>query len=163
MADAVVAALAEKYALGEDFALAVCGGSMGGLGALNYAADSRYELKCVAAACPCVDTMKNLTVLPDFPRTFVSAVAAYDMPLTNALKEISPFERLNDMPRIPYYICIDGADELFPEEQCDSYVDRLRTMGHEVEYVVQPGLLHGGFIPEVREQLHVFLENCILR
>ena len=72
MADAVVDAVAEKYGLKNNFPLAVCGGSMGGVGALMYAADSKRA----------------------------------------------------------------------------------------VEYYKQPGLLHGQFLPEIRENLHKAINAC---
>lgn len=162
MGDGVAAALKRKYQLDEDAPVAVCGGSMGGMGALNYGAYSNQSLAGAAAACPCVDVPACFACHPDFPRTYISAVAAYDMPLEEGLRRISPMELAEQMPPIPYFICNDGADEVFPEEQCDRYVDKLRALGHQVEYHPQPGLKHGEFFPEVREALHCFLERCIL-
>ena len=160
MADAVVEAIAEKYSL-DQVPVAVCGGSMGGQGALMYAADSAHQLCGAAIACPCVDVEDRFDAHPSYPRTFVSAVAAYDMPLQEALKAISPVCAASRMPDIPYWICSDGEDEVFPEAQCDQYVETLQKQGHSVVYHRQPGLKHGGFIPEVREELHLFLEKCI--
>ncbi len=157
MTDAVVAALADLYHLGEDFPLVVCGGSMGGLGALNYAADSQYKVSAVAAACPCTDVLESYDALPDFPRTFASAVASYDMPLEEALKQISPIEKLDDMPNIPYFICSDGEDECFPEELCDRYVDKMFAKGLTVTYYQQPGLTHGAFMPLIRQAFDDFI------
>ena len=162
MTDAVVAAVAEKYHLAEGFPLAVSGGSMGGLGALNYAADTRYPLKACFAACPCVDVPACFNVHPDFPRTYISAVASYDMELDEALQQISPIHRIDDMPKILYFISSDGADELFAESLCDRYVDELRMRGHDVMYRRQPGKLHGQFLPEVWQEMHVLMEKCIL-
>ena len=162
MADAVVRALADKYALPEDLPLAVSGGSMGGLGALIYAANTRYKLTAVAAACPCVDVKASLSCAEHFPRTYVSAVASYDKSLSEALDEISPICRIADMPKASYFICSDAEDELFPESDCDLYVEKLRAAGHAVEYHKQPGKKHGGFLPEVRDALHEALEKAIL-
>lgn len=163
MTDAVIAALMKKYDLAEDTPIVVSGGSMGGMGALNFAAYSRYTLSGVASACPGVDVLACLNCHPDFPRTYISAVAAYDMPLEEALKSISPVELVDRMPDIPYYICSDGADELFPEAQCDAYVEALRSRGLKVEYHQQPDLPHGGFLPEVWKGIHDFMEACILK
>ena len=54
-ADAVIAAITAKYALLEETPLVVCGGSMGGYGALLYALEGRHNLCAVAIACPCTD------------------------------------------------------------------------------------------------------------
>ena len=162
MADAVVAAVADKYNLKEGFPVAACGGSMGGTGTLMYAAESSFKLCCAAAACPCVDIPDRLACHESFPRTYVSAAAAYDMELEDALKMFSPAHRISDLQKIPYFICSDGADDIFPEGQCDSYVENLKKAGLSVEYHKQPELGHGGFLPEVRERLHLFIENAIL-
>ena len=159
MADGVVAAIAAKY--GADVPVAVCGGSMGGLGALAYAATTAFHLCGVAAACPCIDVFSCFNAHPDYPRTFVSAVACYDMPLEDALKTISPLHLLPKMPDTPYWICSDECDEVFPEEQCNQYVASLQQMGRKVVYHRQPGLKHGDFFSGVREDLHSILEKCI--
>lgn len=162
IADAVVAALADKYGLETGFPVAACGGSMGGVGTVMYVAESRYKLCGAAIACPCVDAEDRLMSHPDFPRTYLSAVAKYDMEFEDGLKSISPIHRIQDMQKIPYFICSDAEDEVFPEEQCDLYVEKLKNAGHDVVYYKQPGEKHGGFLPEIREKLHIFLENCIL-
>ncbi len=160
--DAVVRAIKAKYNLGEDTPLVVCGGSMGGVGALMYAADTTLRLTACAAACPCIDNIDCLDSNPAFPRTYLSAAFMYDMDATEALKAFSPIYRVEDMPDIPYFISNDGEDEVFPEAQCDAYVEKLREKGLNVEYKPQPGLKHGDFYPEVRLELHSFIKNQIL-
>lgn len=163
MADAVVSAVMEKYKQDFDIPVAVCGGSMGGVGALIYAADSRYNLCAVAAACPCVDVAGNISEVPEFARTYISAAAVYDTELKDALMKFSPMHRTDDMQKTSYFICSDGEDEVFPEGECDSFVEKLKSYGHRVEYHKQPGLHHGEFLTEVRERLHLSLENAILK
>lgn len=162
MADAIVDAIKDKYNAKCDLPVAACGGSMGGVGALIYSADSRHELSAVASACPCVDVLKNIADVPVFARTYVSAAAVYDMELEEALKKFSPMHRINDMQKTTYFICSDEKDEVFPEEECDNFVEKLKELGHKVEYHKQPELTHGYFLPEVREKLHMTLEKAIL-
>ena len=162
MADAVVAALAEKYALGEDFPLLVSGGSMGGQGSLLYAAETRYKLRGVAAACPCTDIPALFSVRPEFPRTLISAAAGYDMPLKEALLQLSPIHRVNDMPDTAYYICSNSADELIPESQIDVFTEALQNRGISVIYRRQPETFHGQFLPEVWDEMHRFMLERIL-
>jgi len=162
MTDGVIDALMAKYALPADTPIVISGGSMGGMGALNFAAYTRHALGGVAAACPCVDVLACMHCRADFPRTYISAVAGYDMPLEEALKSISPVELVDRMPDVPYCISSDGADELFPEKQCHDYVQALRGRGLRVDYLPQPGLTHGGFLPEVWQAMHAFMEKCIL-
>ena len=162
MADGVVSALAEKYGLPEHFPLAVCGGSMGGQGALLYAADTRFPLSCVAVACPCVDVPLAYSIRPEFPRTFFSTAAGMDLPMDKALERLSPLHRIEDLPETDYYICSNGADELFPEEEICRFTEKLRERGRNVTYRCQPETFHGQFFPEVREELHTFLLEHIL-
>ena len=162
MADAVVDALAEKYNLASGFPVASCGGSMGGTGALMYTLNSKFDICVTAAACPCVDVEACFYCHPEFPRTYISAVAMYDKNLDEALCEISPVVWVNDMPAGKYFICSDEKDELFPEVQCDLYVKKLTESGHDVEYHKQPEKKHGEFYPEVRQRLHEVIENTIL-
>lgn len=159
MADAVVSAIAEKYALPDNFPLAACGGSMGGVGCLLYAADSIYNVIAIASACPCIDIVDRIDSNPDFPRTIICAASCYDMPIEQALHQISPLSRVNDMPDIPYFICSDGADEVFPQEQCDKYVQLLKDKQYRVEYFAQENLRHGEFTSDVRLRLHNFLKE----
>ena len=132
-------------------------------GALIYAADSRYNLCAVAAACPCVDVAGNISEVPEFARTYISAAAVYDTELKDALMKFSPMHRTDDMQKTSYFICSDGEDEVFPEGECDSFVEKLKSYGHRVEYHKQPGLHHGEILTEVRERLHLSLENAILK
>lgn len=163
IAEAVAAAIADKYNLGADFPLAACGGSMGGVGTVMFSSQTKLKLRAAAIACPCVDARDRLDCHPEFPRTYISAVAGLDMEFEDGLCEISPICCIDKMPEIPYFICSDGEDEVFPEEQCDMYVEKLKDAGHDIEYYSQPGKKHGEFLPEVRERLHIFLENAILK
>ena len=162
MGDAVLDAICDKYDV-QNLRLGVCGGSMGGHGALLFAADSRHTPCVVAAACPGVDATVQLDCRADITRTYISAVSGYDTDLEDALRAISPIYRIDDMPRAKYYICSDGDDVLFPEHFCNDYVQKLRDAGHDVTYDHQPGLGHGDFLPEVRQRLHDTLKNAILQ
>ena len=157
MTDLLVDAIREKYGLGADSPLGVSGGSMGGQGALMYACRSRHRVTACAAACPCFDVPAAVSVRPEFPRTFLRAVADYDMPFGEALLTLSPRHCVDELPSIPYFITCDCADELFPEAGMDEFVAAMRARGLSVSYRKMPGMGHGGFTPEVREELTTFL------
>ncbi len=57
MTDLMVDAFMDRYGWQseDDFSLVAIGGSMGGSGALIYAADSRHTVDACAAHCPCYD------------------------------------------------------------------------------------------------------------
>ena len=159
LCDLLVDAVRRKFGLAADTPLVACGGSMGGLGALVYAATSRHRVTACAAACPCYDVPALYGCKSSFPRTFLSAIAACDTPLEKGLEAISPAHLVERMPDIPYLVVCDGADEIFPEAGMDAYVARLRAAGRNVEYVKLPGLVHGKFTPEARERFHAFVTS----
>lgn len=156
IADAVVDALQEKYGL-ENVPVVASGGSMGGLGAMIYSIESRHKITACVAACPCCDIVDRFDVIPDFPRTVISAVAGYEEDtLLDAMKTISPMHRIDDMPYIPYFISNCCEDELFPADLMDKFVEKLLQKGHNVEYVRMPGQKHGDFTPEGIKRLREF-------
>ena len=161
-ADAVVSALAKKYNLEEGFPLVACGGSMGSVGALMYAAESKFSVCACAIACPITDVEGFISSEAGVPRTIISAAAGYDMPLQEAIHSFSPIHRVKDMPAISYYISSDGNDLQFAYAQCDEFIEKLRAGGADVEYHEQPGLDHGGFTPEVWWGTHEFIRDQIL-
>ena len=162
IADAVVIAICEKYDMA-DIPTVVCGGSMGGLGALIYCADGKANVVACAAACPCVDAVGSFYALPEFSRTMLSAVAGYDMPFEQGLESISPLHRLPEMPDIPYRIVCDGDDALFPPCKITEYAQKLQNgIKNKVDLIYLAGLGHGGFTDAEREGFHSFIvKNCI--
>ena len=157
LADAVLDVLFDKYGV---LPVIVSGGSMGGLGALIYAADTRHRLAGCMAACPCVDVRADYAVKPDFPRTYLRAVACYDMPMEQALETISPVSRLADLPDIPYHIICDCDDALFPQAELDDFAARL-AQRRTVNYVRLPGCGHGELTPEARDDIDRFVVQCV--
>jgi hypothetical protein len=84
-------------------------------------------------------------------------VADYEMPVEDALMTLSPLCRLEDMPSIPYHIINDLADELFPFEQMDGYVEKLRGRGHDVSYHRLENCRHGELTGEEWEVIRAFM------
>ncbi len=165
MIHALVDAIREKYGFTEQTPWAVMGGSMGGMGALIYTAggDSAYTPTACLAHCPCVDVLDRVYCAPSVPRSLFRAVADYEMPITEALKTISPVCRVADMPHIPYHIINDLADELFPPEQMDAYVETLIGKGHTVTYHRLPGCRHGELPGEEWEAIRAFLLGQLVK
>ena len=103
-------------------------------------------------------------VLDEFPRTFLSAVNCYDMPLDDALKLISPVERISELPDIPYLITADELDVIIPLEGLEKYVKRLTARGLNVNYMRLDNMGHGGISDVDRERLNEFVvRNCLSR
>ncbi len=157
--DLVVNAFMKKYGwlTDDDFSLVVMGGSMGGQSALIYSIDSAHKVNACVAHCPCYDISECFSVVDPFPRTFISAVNAYDMPLGEALRLISPGCRVDELPDIPYLITADEFDEIIPLDGLEKYVDRVKNAGRSVQYMRLAGQPHGGISVEDRRRLDEFV------
>lgn len=156
--DLVVDALADKYGLSEgEFSLVVMGGSMGGQAALIYSMDSRHKIDACVAHCPCYNVVECFSSHEAFPRTFLSAVNAYDMPLEEALLTISPEQRTADLPKIPYLVTADELDEVFPVKGVERFVGGMKDAGHSVTYLRLADQKHGGISQADRETMNAFV------
>ncbi len=155
-------ALFEKFGLSETTPIAATGGSMGGLGALMWSVNTRHRVTACAAACPCCDALEGFFARPEFGRTFLDAILAYDEPIEDALRSISPLCQIDRMKDIPYYLTADGEDECFPIEGIDAFVASTRARGLSVDYRRMPGLRHGEFTAEAREDLTKFVIQGVL-
>lgn len=156
--DEIVDCLLEKHGMAADCPVAVIGGSMGGLGSLIYAADSRHDICACISACPCYDVPHYFEMTPERARAIYSSLAGYDMPLEDALRSISPAHRIADMPHIPYFVVCDGADALFDADGMERFAIALdEAVGGTVSFRRLEGIGHGGFVPEVREEMKEFL------
>lgn len=157
--DLVVDAFMDKYGFEteEDFTLVVMGGSMGGLGALIYTIDTRHTVDACVSHCPCYNVIECYDANPAFPRTFLAAVNDYDMPLEDALKQISPEHRIADMPDIPYIVTADELDDCFPYKGVQRLADKMSAAGLKVTYMFLEGQQHGGMSAEDRETVNEFI------
>jgi Dipeptidyl aminopeptidases/acylaminoacyl-peptidases len=158
IANAIVDAVYERFNLADSTPLISTGGSMGGLGALMFSAYSNRKPAACAVSGPCCDAVAAYYAHPDFPRTFMCAVADYDMPLDEALKSLSPLYNVELMPHIPYYIVHTGADEVLPyEKHTMPFIEKLKALGHNVTFVYEPGRAHCDITPPVRDAFNRFI------
>lgn len=156
MCDLICTAAMDKYGLRDGCPLVATGGSMGGMGALIWTADTCHRVTAVAAACPGYDQLAVWDKL-DFPRTYMSSACCYDGSIEEALRHVSPVYRTADFPDLPYYIVGDGEDECFPIDGMDAFVEKMREAGKNVTYRRLDGLKHGEFTPECRGELTKFV------
>lgn len=156
--DRIVEVLREKHGLSPDLPFVVVGGSMGGLGSLIYAADTGHRVDRCVSACPCYDVPFYFEKSPDRARAILSSLAGYDMPFEEALRSISPLHRIPDMPHIPYFVVCDGADVLFDADGMQEFAVKLdEGTGGRVSFRRLEGIGHGGFVPEVWEEMEQFI------
>lgn len=164
MCDLVVDAIMEKYGISNrnNFRIVAAGGSMGGLGSLLFAMDSKYGVDACVAHCPCCNTVDCFHSGKEMPRTYISAICAYDMPFSEALKTISPEHRIPDMPDIPYLIYGDEVDELFPIDDTIRFVEKMKQANLNVRYKTLENQPHGGCGAEDRMLMDSFIFHIIL-
>ena len=159
MTDLMVDAFMDRYGWQseDDFSLVAIGGSMGGSGALIYAADSRHTVDACVAHCPCYDVKECFSTKDVFPRAFVSAISAYGMPISEALETISPAHRLKDLPKIPYIVTGDEFDDCFPLKGTEKFVSDMKNDGLDVTYMFLKGKSHGEISDADRAAVNEFI------
>lgn len=121
------------------------GGSMGGLSALVYCVYAKHTPVACFANCPVADLPYHRTERIDLPRTVYVAFNHYDTTLDEAMKSASPLHLADRMPKIPYLIYGATADSAVSmERHATPFVNAMRALGHDVEYVVNEGYDHCG-------------------
>lgn len=165
IADLVIDALKKHYDLPDDIPVVSTGGSMGGIGALNFTIGSRHNVVSCMTACPCYDIIgkySSYSVNPNFPRTFLAAVYNYDLSLADALKSITPCENIEAMPKVPYYIVCNENDECFDDDGMKEFAKDMETAGLEVTLKYLPDTKHGEFTDEERASYQSFIIKSVL-
>ncbi len=155
--DLVTDAIRDRYGLCGNTPICAIGGSMGGQGALRYSAFGKNKVTACAVTCPCVDLKELVFVKDEFAMTFVSAFAGKNMSLGEALDFYSPRALVRSMPRIPYLVTADEADGIVPLSQIEDYVAQMRSLKHDVRYILMKNRTHGEFSEEGLNALRDFV------
>ena len=133
------------------------GGSMGGMAALTYCVAAKRVPAACFANCPVTDLVYHRTERDDLPRTVYVAFDHYDMTLDEAMRTVSPIHIADKMPRIPYLIYGATADRAVSmERHASPFVDKMRSLGHDVEYVINEGYDHCGMDEEGKRRYFEF-------
>lgn len=155
--DAIVTALQKRLGI-KDVPVVSTGGSMGGLSALIYSRYSTHRIAACAANCPVCDLPYHFTERPDLPRTIVSALAHYDMPLPAAMESISPLHQVKALPDIPYLILHCEKDEAVNQARhSERLVAAMRAEHKRIRYVSVPDRGHGDLSPQAWDIFEQFI------
>ena len=158
MVDEIVNAVKEKYALPSDVKIITVGGSMGGLGALMYGANTKNKIDACAVSCPVSDLAVAYHLAPYWAATMYFAFGDCDGDLWDAIKYHSPVNRVDDMPDIPYFIICCDSDVPVPMEQHASVlIERMKKANKRVDYIVLEGMGHCEHTPEAMDKLVKFI------
>ena len=159
-ADLVVDALREKYSLDETVPVVAYGRGMGATSALTYAADSRHTVSAVAAEFPVADMERSLFRGENkIPRTFIRTIYSYDMPIKEALQQISLNTKVKYMPDIPYYIVGGTADELVESATLNKFANELKKRSKDVKYSMLDGSTHGDVTPAESGKVEMWIKK----
>ncbi len=160
MVDEIVDAVKIKYALPEDVKIITVGGSMGGLGALMYGANTKNKITACAVSCPVSDLEVAYHFAPYWAATTYLAFGDCEGDLWDAIRYHSPVNRAEDMPDIPYFIiCCDGDVPVPMESHACVLIERMKAAGKNVEYIVLEGMGHCEHTPEAMDKFIEFIVN----
>lgn len=159
--DDVVDSVYKIFRLGPRVPLISSGASMGGCAALLYTGAARRKVSACMALFPVTDLKAHFSERPDLPRTVHYAFRTYKEPYAKLFAEHSPLAQVKRMPRVPYLLIHGDADKAVSKERhSDPFAARMRALGHSLDYVVVPGMGHGGKTPRsvVRKQAEFVLK-----
>ena len=127
--------LREHYGLSDQIGVVSTGGSMGGLSALVYTANSRTTPIACVANCPVCDLPYHFTEREDLPRTLYSAYGNEEgESLEDVLRLHSPVHMVDRMPRIPYTVLHCEKDTRVNLERHSELFVKLMEEAKQVAY-----------------------------
>lgn len=138
----VISAVYEKLGAEDSVPLIVCGGSMGGLTALNYLIYGKRKAIGCALNCPATDMNRLFSDRRDFRRAILSAHIEEEAPLDDIMRRYSPVCFAKDLPRIPYYFVFGESDIYFLKTQMPGIIEKFEQYALEYTLLTVPGMGH---------------------
>lgn len=160
LVDEMVDVLMDAYHLPETTPIISTGGSMGGLCALVYTAQSKRTPAACVANCPVCDLPYHYTERPDLPRTLYSAFGQYEGTLKEALESASPLHLVDKMPTSSYYYVFHCEKDEAVNKQLhsDRFVEKMEA-DHKVSYFAVPDRGHC----DLGEEMGNKYRECIMK
>ncbi len=138
----VIDAVYDKLNAPDDTPFISSGGSMGGLTALMYCVLGKRKAVRCAADCPVTDMHKIFVDNYTMRRAILSAHIEKQGNLEDILKEYSPVYRVNDMPKIPYFLLFGEKDKYITENHYPPLFEKMCSAGHNVKLHIEEGMGH---------------------
>ena len=158
--DDIIESVFEKYALPRDIKIVLTGGSMGGLGALMYATNGKFKATACAVSCPVCDLFAVSKFSHFFAASVYFACAHYESDYDTAVKSLSPLYRINDFPKIEYFILwCDKDDVIYPEENAIPLLRKMDEAGLSVETLRLEGKGHCEHTLESMHKMTGFIKS----
>lgn len=161
LTDRLVDLVLGHYGLPADTPVCSSGGSMGGQGAMVYAAQSRHSVKRVVVNCGVADLPYHYTERPDTPRTIAAAYAeAPDLEAEMRARSPLHLAEAGKLPKIAYVVFHSDRDTgVNKEKHGDRLVAALRAGGYDVEYHVSEGTGHTELRPELVKRYYAAIRE----
>lgn len=133
----------EKFNLPETTPIAITGLSMGGHGALMYSMRSKRQPVACVLNCPACNMVSHVTERPELLRALHDAYYHEDGTIQEIMERNSPLCQAEHMPKIRYHIFHCDQDELVNiHTHSETFVARMRQLGHQMNYHVIPDRPH---------------------
>lgn len=161
--DAIVDAAIEINGLDDRIPVGISGGSMGGYCAFHYAMKSKHNIVALGANCPCVN-MEYETYTSSLPvmRTYFESSLEDTDDFAPYVRENSPLNMVEKLPRIPYRVSIGMKDAtLYPTLHAIPMVEKMIAAGHDVTRVDYPEMGHCNYSNEERVKEHKWVVEKI--
>ncbi len=140
--DEILDVLREHYELPDTIPVASTGGSMGGLSALLYTANSRVTPSICVVNCPVCDLVYHFTEREDLPRTIYSAYGNEEGELEEVLSRHSPMHIVDRMPHIPYVVFhCEKDDRVNLQKHSEAFVEKMKV-DHDIAFIRVPNRPH---------------------
>lgn len=162
--DAIIDAAIEMNNLASDIPIGIYGGSMGGYNTFHYTAKSKHNIVAACANCPCVNMEyecfnDNNNIL----RTYYDSAMEYTDDFRTYVRENSPLNMVEKLPKIPYRIAIGHKDTtLYPTLHSIPMIERMTAAGHDVLRVDYPEMAHCNYSNEERIKEHKWVVEKIV-
>ena len=152
--DEILDVLREHYGLSDQIGVVSTGGSMGGLSALVYTANSRTTPIACVANCPVCDLPYHFTEREDLPRTLYSAYGNEEgESLEDVLRLHSPVHMVDRMPRIPYTVLHCEKDtRVNLERHSELFVKLMEEAKQDITFIRVPLRPHCRLAPTAQLQ-----------
>lgn len=147
--DELIDRIYREFELDDSLPLISMGQSMGGCASLLYCISGKRRPVGCCAIFPVCDTVHRFSQRnPATAAAMRHAFAGYPEPFESVLIEHSPLHQAEKMPRIPYLFIHGEADkDVDPIANSQCMTDKLKSLGHDVEYISVPQMGHGTCVP----------------
>ena len=153
--DAILDTAIGMYDLPKDIPVGIYGGSMGGYSTFHYAMKSKHRIVAACTNCPCVNMEYESYTTGLTLRTYFESALEDTDDFQTYVRDNSPLNMVESLPRIPYRIAVGLKDELlYPSQHALPMIERMRAAGHDVTRVDYPEMGHCNYTNDdrVKEQ-----------